>query len=296
MKNIKYPILGLLALAAFLTGCQKTGSNEPFTLTLRATLGNPSATDPGTRVALGDDGLACKWIGNEYITLFSDSGEDDYIFSIASVSSDRRTAEFTYAWPSTPIPAGSYRVAAESLNRIYDGSGDLQIYYPTRYVNQMDQHGLGVLSGESFIGAQKVTVPQGAAALGEIELVPAGALLEIPVKNSTGAPVAVDSLNVSSDQSFLYRRLWHSDGSFSDQDYRERELTVKIKDPDNTIAPGETYRVYKIVMPQTISSEVTFKIITADKKEYSFTRPGKTLEAGLRYTVQGIELVTPDVP
>ena len=203
----------------------------------------------------------------------------------------RRTAQFTYMG-SLP-PAGDYRVSTKWMVRDDNNIGDYDFDFTNDFFPpQKDQHGDGIL--DAFICTQKVTVTEGKADLGDVKLVPAGALPEIPVKNSTGSPVVVDSLYMDTAQSLLYTKVWHPDGSFSDRDMK-KGYSMTIKDPNNTIADGETYRVYLSVMPQTISSDVTFKVITKDeKKEYSFAKPGKTLEAGLRYTVTGIELVAPD--
>ena len=291
---MKKNILAFSICLSFLTlGCSKTDKhssqdpNKGFKVTAT------SVSSPGTKTAIGDDGLSVKWTAGDKLTFATCESEQTptyYHLDIdqSSISPDGTKADFYY--PSGNIPAGTYRVISGGYSSLEaSSSGAVKIG------QEPDQHQTASsdpVSGLMMISPSLVTVQQEASTANvsfEVHFV----MLEIPVNlvsNASGADVTLNSVVLErKDGGDIYTSTYYDCGGSIDYIISTgNEYVSTIIDHAPVLSSGNPYKVRMLVCPQDLG-EYTVTVSTS-AGDFSFDKPAKTLASGMKYTVSGINI------
>ena len=298
MKTTKY-LLSALCLAALAAGCTKDSAmRTPSVEGLRISV---TAATPSTRTALHEDGLTVLWEEGDQLLLISNTSENTYPLTLdkASLSEDSRQADFV---ASQAIPEGEYYLASSNVSTSFASSRTIMFNYGDK-VDRSDfeitvtdatknthEGGLKTMA----LLSDKFTVSEGAAAQDiSVSLKHYSTLLEFPIlltSNTTGTDVTLNSVTISSSDYVFNSGLavvsLYGGGS------KIQDLSVIFSDAP-VLPVGEPYKVYMAALTSGTldlgSSELTVTVSTS-AGDYTFTKPGKALEAGYRYTLGDLNI------
>lgn len=298
MKTTKY-ILSALCLAALAAGCTKDSAMRTSSVEgLRISV---TAATPSTRTALHEDGLTVLWEEGDQLLLISNTSENTYPLTMdkASLSEDSRQADFV---ASQAIPEGEYYLASSNVSTSFASSRTIMFNYGDK-VDRSDfeitvtdatknthEGGLKTMA----LLSDKFTVSEGAASQDiSVSLKHYSTLLEFPIlltSNTTGTDVTLNSVTISSSDHVFNSGLavvsLYGGGS------KIQDLSVIFSDAP-VLPVGEPYKVYMAALTSGTldlgSSELTITVSTS-AGDYTFTKPGKALEAGYRYTLGDLNI------
>lgn len=298
MKTTKY-LLSALCLAALAAGCTKDNAMRSSSIEgLRISV---TAAAPSTRTALHQDGLTVLWEEGDQLLLLSNTSENTYPLTLdkASLSSDRTQADFV---ASQAIPEGEYYLASSNVSTSFASSRTIMFNYGDK-VDRSDfeitvtdatknthEGGLKTMA----LLSDKFTVSEGAASQDiSVSLKHYSTLLEFPIlltSNTTGTDVTLNSVTISSSDHVFNSGLavvsLYGGGS------KIQDLSVIFSDAP-VLPVGEPYKVYMAALTSGTldlgSSELTITVSTS-AGDYTFTKPGKALEAGYRYTLGDLNI------
>ena len=297
MKTTKY-LLSALCLAALAAGCTKDSAMRTSSVEgLRISV---TAATPSTRTALHEDGLTVLWEEGDQLLLISNTSENTYPLTLdkASLSEDSRQADFV---ASQAIPEGEYYLASSNVSTSFASSRTIMFYGdkvdrsdfeitvtdPTKNTHEGGLKTMALLS-------DKFTVSEGAASQDiSVSLKHYSTLLEFPIllpSNTTGTDVTLNSVTISSSDYVFNSGLavvsLYGGGS------KIQDLSVIFSDAP-VLPVGEPYKVYMAALTSGTldlgSSELTITVSTS-AGDYTFTKPGKALEAGYRYTLGDLNI------
>ena len=298
MKTTKY-ILSALCLAALAAGCTKDSAMRTSSVEgLRISV---TAATPSTRTALHEDGLTVLWEEGDQLLLISNTSENTYPLTLdkASLSEDSRQADFV---ASQAIPEGEYYLASSNVSTSFASSRTIMFNYGdkvdrsdfeitvTDATKKTHEGGLKTMA----LLSDKFTVSEGAASQDiSVSLKHYSTLLEFPIlltSNTTGTDVTLNSVTISSSDHVFNSGLavvsLYGGGS------KIQDLSVIFSDAP-VLPVGEPYKVYMAALTSGTldlgSSELTITVSTS-AGDYTFTKPGKALEAGYRYTLGDLNI------
>ena len=298
MKTTKY-LLSALCLAALAAGCTKDSAMRTSSVEgLRISV---TAASPSTRTALHEDGLTVLWEEGDQLLLLSNTSENTYPLTLdkASLSEDSRQADFV---ASQAIPEGEYYLASSNASTSFTSSRTIMFNYGDK-VDRSDfeitvtdatknthEGGLKTMA----LLSDKFTVSEGAAAQDiSVSLKHYSTLLEFPIlltSNTTGTDVTLNSITISSSDHVFNSAL--AVVSLYGGGIKIQDLSVIFSDAP-VLPVGEPYKVYMAALTSGTldlgSSELTITVSTS-AGDYTFTKPGKALEAGYRYTLGDLNI------
>lgn len=298
MKTTKY-LLSALCLAALAAGCTKDSAMRTSSVEgLRISV---TAAAPSTRTALHQDGLTVLWEEGDQLLLISNTSENTYPLTLdkASLSSDRTQADFV---ASQAIPEGEYYLASSNAYARFTSSRTINFNYGDK-VDRSDfeitvtdatknthEGGLKTMA----LLSDKFTVSEGAAAQDiSVSLKHYSTLLEFPIlltSNTTGTDVTLNSVTISSSDYVFNSGL--PVVTLYEKENKIQDLSVIFSDAP-VLPVGEPYKVYMAALTSGRldlgSSELTITVSTS-AGDYTFTKPGKALEAGYRYTLGDLNI------
>ncbi len=248
-----------------------------------------------------EDGLSLLWEEGDQLLLISNTSENTYPLTLdkASLSEDSRQADFV---ASQAIPEGEYYLASSNVSTSFASSRTIMFNYgdkvdrsdfeitvtdPTKNTHEGGLKTMALLS-------DKFTVSEGAAAQDiSVSLKHYSTLLEFPIlltSNTTGTDVTLNSVTISSSDYVFNSGLavvsLYGGGS------KIQDLSVIFSDAP-VLPVGEPYKVYMAALTSGTldlgSSELTITVSTS-AGDYTFTKPGKALEAGYRYTLGDLNI------
>ena len=296
MKTTKY-LLSALCLAALAAGCTKdTGMRTSSVEGLRISV---TATTPSTRTSLHEDGLTVLWEEGDQLLLISNTSENTYPLTLdkASLSEDSRQADFV---ASQAIPEGEYYLASSNASTSFTSSRTIMFNYgdkvdrsdfeitvtdATKNTHEGGLKTMALLSDKFTVSADDTEI--------STSLKHYSTLLEFPIlltSNTTGADVTLNSVTISSSDYVFNSGLpvvsLYGGGS------KVQDLSVIFSDAP-VLPVGEPYKVYMAALTSGTldlgSSELTITVSTS-AGDYTFTKPGKALEAGYRYTLGDLNI------
>ena len=298
MKTTKY-LLSALCLAALAAGCTKDSAMRTSSVEgLRISV---TAATPSTRTALHEDGLTVLWEEGDQLLLLSNTSENTYPLTLdkASLSSDRTQADFV---ASQAIPEGEYYLASSNVSTSFASSRTIMFNYGdkvdrndfeitvTDATKNTHEGGLKTMA----LLSDKFTVSEGAASQDiSVSLKHYSTLLEFPIlltSNTTGTDVTLNSVTISSSDHVFNSAL--AVVSLYGGGIKIQDLSVIFSDAP-VLPVGEPYKVYMAALTSGRldlgSSELTITVSTS-AGDYTFTKPGKALEAGYRYTLGDLNI------
>ena len=298
MKTTKY-LLSALCLAALAAGCTKDSAMRTSSVEgLRISV---TAATPSTRTALHEDGLTVLWEEGDQLLLLSNTSENTYPLTLdkASLSSDRTQADFV---ASQAIPEGEYYLASSNVSTSFASSRTIMFNYGdkvdrndfeitvTDATKNTHEGGLKTMA----LLSDKFTVSEGAASQDiSVSLKHYSTLLEFPIlltSNTTGTDVTLNSVTISSSDHVFNSAL--AVVSLYGGGIKIQDLSVIFSDAP-VLPVGEPYKVYMAALTSGTldlgSSELTITVSTS-AGDYTFTKPGKALEAGYRYTLGDLNI------
>lgn len=296
MKTTKY-ILSALCLAALAAGCTKDSAMRTSSVEgLRISV---TAATPSTRTALHEDGLTVLWEEGDQLLLISNTSENTYPLTLdkASLSEDSRQADFV---ASQAIPEGEYYLASSNVSTSFASSRTIMFNYgdkvdrsdfeitvtdPTKNTHEGGLKTMALLSDKFTVSADDTEI--------STSLKHYSTLLEFPIlltSNTTGTDVTLNSVTISSSDYVFNSGLpvvsLYGGGS------KVQYLSVIFSDAP-VLPVGEPYKVYMAALTSGTldlgSSELTITVSTS-AGDYTFTKPGKALEAGYRYTLGDLNI------
>ncbi len=296
MKTTKY-LLSALCLAALAAGCTKDSAMRTSSVEgLRISV---TAATPSTRTALHEDGLTVLWEEGDQLLLLSNTSENTYPLTLdkASLSSDRTQADFV---ASQAIPEGEYYLASSNASTSFASSRTIMFNYgdkvdrsdfeitvtdATKNTHEGGLKTMALLSDKFTVSADDTEI--------STSLKHYSTLLEFPIlltSNTTGADVTLNSVTISSSDHVFNSGLpvvsLYGGGS------KVQDLSVIFSDAP-VLPVGEPYKVYMAALTSGTldlgSSELTITVSTS-AGDYTFTKPGKALEAGYRYTLGDLNI------
>ena len=260
-----------------------------------------TAATPSTRTALHEDGLTVLWEEGDQLLLISNTSENTYPLTLdkASLSEDSRQADFV---ASQAIPEGEYYLASSNVSTSFASSRTIMFNYgdkvdrsdfeitvtdPTKNTHEGGLKTMALLS-------DKFTVSEGATSQDiSVSLKHYSTLLEFPIlltSNTTGTDVTLNSVTISSSDHVFNSAL--AVVSLYGGGIKIQDLSVIFSDAP-VLPVGEPYKVYMAALTSGRldlgSSELTITVSTS-AGDYTFTKPGKALEAGYRYTLGDLNI------
>ena len=218
----------------------------------------------------------------------------------SSLSSDRTQADFV---ASQAIPQGEYYLASSNaipglesdphtITFLYSdrtdlATGNITVTDATKNTHEGGLKTMALLS-------DKFTVSEGAASQDiSVSLKHYSTLLEFPIlltSNTTGTDVTLNSVTISSSDHVFNSAL--AVVSLYGGGIKIQDLSVIFSDAP-VLPVGEPYKVYMAALTSGRldlgSSELTITVSTS-AGDYTFTKPGKALEAGYRYTLGDLNI------
>ena len=298
MKTTKY-LLSALCLAALAAGCTKDSAMRTSSVEgLRISV---TAATPSTRTALHEDGLTVLWEEGDQLLLISNTSENTYPLTLdkSSLSSDGTQADFV---ASQAIPEGEYYLASSNVSTSFASSRTIMFNYGdkvdrndfeitvTDATKNTHEGGLKTMA----LLSDKFTVSEGAASQDiSVSLKHYSTLLEFPIlltSNTTGTDVTLNSVTISSSDHVFNSAL--AVVSLYGGGIKIQDLSVIFSDAP-VLPVGEPYKVYMAALTSGTldlgSSELTITVSTS-AGDYTFTKPGRALEAGYRYTLGDLNI------
>ena len=295
MKTTKY-LLSALCLAALAAGCTKDSAMRTSSVEgLRISV---TAATPSTRTALHEDGLTVLWEEGDQLLLISNTSENTYPLTLdkASLSEDSRQADFV---ASQAIPEGEYYLASSNVSTSFASSRTIMFNYGDK-VDRSDfeitvtdatknthEGGLKTMA----LLSDKFTVSADATEI-STPLKHYSTLLELPIllsSNTTGADVKLNQITLETSSGKFLPRIQMGFGANTNT---ISSLSVTFADTP-ALPVGEPYKVYMAALTSGTldlgSSELTITVSTS-AGDYTFTKPGKALEAGYRYTLGDLNI------
>ena len=232
--------------------------------------------------------------------MISNTSENTYPLTLdkSSLSSDGTQADFV---ASQAIPEGEYYLASSNVSTSFASSRTIMFNYGdkvdrndfeitvTDATKNTHEGGLKTMA----LLSDKFTVSEGAASQDiSVSLKHYSTLLEFPIlltSNTTGTDVTLNSVTISSSDHVFNSALAVVSlyGGIKIQD-----LSVIFSDAP-VLPVGEPYKVYMAALTSGTldlgSSELTITVSTS-AGDYTFTKPGKALEAGYRYTLGDLNI------
>ena len=258
-----------------------------------------TATTPSTRTALYEDGLSLLWEEGDQLLLISNTSENTYPLTLdkASLSEDSRQADFV---ASQAIPEGEYYLASSNVSTSFASSRTIMFNYgdkvdrsdfeitvtdATKNTHEGGLKTMALLSDKFAVSADDTEI--------STSLKHYSTLLELPIlltSNTTGTDVTLNSVTISSSNHVFNSGLavvsLYGGGS------KIQDLSVIFSDAP-VLPVGEPYKVYMAALTSGTldlgSSELTITVSTS-AGDYTFTKPGKALEAGYRYTLGDLNI------
>lgn len=296
MKTTKY-LLSALCLAALAAGCTKDNAMRSSSIEgLRISV---TAAAPSTRTALHQDGLTVLWEEGDQLLLLSNTSKNTYPLTLdkSSLSSDGTQADFV---ASQAIPEGEYYLASSNASTSFTSSRTIMFNYgdkvdrsdseitvtdPTKNTHEGGLKTMALLSDKFAVSADDTEI--------STSLKHYSTLLEFPIlltSNTTGTDVTLNSVTISSSDYVFNSGLpvvsLYGGGS------KIQDLSVIFSDAP-VLPVGEPYKVYMAALTSGRldlgSSELTITVSTS-AGDYTFTKPGKALEAGYRYTLGDLNI------
>lgn len=296
MKTTKY-LLSALCLAALAAGCTKDNAMRSSSIEgLRISV---TAAAPSTRTALHEDGLTVLWEEGDQLLLISNTSENTYPLTLdkSSLSSDGTQADFV---ASQAIPEGEYYLASSNASTSFASSRTIMFNYgdkvdrsdfeitvtdATKNTHEGGLKTMALLSDKFTVSADDTEI--------STSLKHYSTLLEFPIlltSNTTGTDVTLNSVTISSSDYVFNSGLavvsLYGGGS------KIQDLSVIFSDAP-VLPVGEPYKVYMAALTSGTldlgSSELTITVSTS-AGDYTFTKPGKALEAGYRYTLGDLNI------
>ena len=296
MKTTKY-LLSALCLAALAAGCTKDSAMRTSSVEgLRISV---TAAAPSTRTALHQDGLTVLWEEGDQLLLLSNTSKNTYPLTLdkSSLSSDGTQADFV---ASQAIPEGEYYLASSNVSTSFASSRTIMFNYgdkvdrndfeitvtdATKNTHEGGLKTMALLSDKFTVSADDTEI--------STSLKHYSTLLEFPIlltSNTTGADVTLNSVTISSSDYVFNSGLpvvsLYGGGS------KVQDLSVIFSDAP-VLPVGEPYKVYMAALTSGRldlgSSELTITVSTS-AGDYTFTKPGKALEAGYRYTLGDLNI------
>ena len=296
MKTTKY-LLSALCLAALAAGCTKDSAMRTSSVEgLRISV---TAASPSTRTALHEDGLTVLWEEGDQLLLLSNTSKNTYPLTLdkSSLSSDGTQADFV---ASQAIPEGEYYLASSNASTSFTSSRTIMFNYgdkvdrsdfeitvtdATKNTHEGGLKTMALLSDKFTVSADDTEI--------STSLKHYSTLLEFPIlltSNTTGADVTLNSVTISSSDYVFNSGLpvvsLYGGGS------KVQDLSVIFSDAP-VLPVGEPYKVYMAALTSGTldlgSSELTITVSTS-AGDYTFTKPGKALEAGYRYTLGDLNI------
>ena len=296
MKTTKY-LLSALCLAALAAGCTKDSAMRTSSVEgLRISV---TAATPSTRTALHEDGLTVLWEEGDQLLLLSNTSKNTYPLTLdkSSLSSDGTQADFV---ASQAIPEGEYYLASSNASTSFASSRTIMFNYgdkvdrsdfeitvtdATKNTHEGGLKTMALLSDKFTVSADDTEI--------STSLKHYNTLLEFPIlltSNTTGADVTLNSVTISSSDYVFNSGLpvvsLYGGGS------KAQDLSVIFSDAP-VLPVGEPYKVYMAALTSGTldlgSSELTITVSTS-AGDYTFTKPGKALEAGYRYTLGDLNI------
>ena len=297
MKTTKY-LLSALCLAALAAGCTKDNAMRTSSSVEGLRISVTAAT-PSTRTALHEDGLTVLWEEGDQLLLISNTSENTYPLTLdkASLSEDSRQADFV---ASQAIPEGEYYLASSNASTSFASSRTIMFNYgdkvdmgdfeitatdATKNTHEGGLKTMALLSDKFTVSADDTEI--------STSLKHYSTLLEFPIlltSNTTGTDVTLNSVTISSsdyvfNSGLAVVSLYGGGGKIQD-------LSVIFSDAP-VLPVGEPYKVYMAALTSGTldlgSSELTITVSTS-AGDYTFTKPGKALEAGYRYTLGDLNI------
>ena len=296
MKTTKY-LLSALCLAALAAGCTKDNAMRSSSIEgLRISV---TAAAPSTRTALHQDGLTVLWEEGDQLLLLSNTSKNTYPLTLdkASLSSDRTQADFV---ASQAIPEGEYYLASSNVSTSFASSRTIMFNYgdkvdksdfeitvtdATKNTHEGGLKTMALLSDKFAVSADDTEI--------STSLKHYSTLLEFPIlltSNTTGTDVTLNSVTISSSDHVFNSAL--AVVSLYGGGIKIQDLSVIFSDAP-VLPVGEPYKVYMAALTSGTldlgSSELTITVSTS-AGDYTFTKPGKALEAGYRYTLGDLNI------
>ena len=296
MKTTKY-LLSALCLAALAAGCTKDSAMRTSSVEgLRISV---TAATPSTRTALHEDGLTVLWEEGDQLLLLSNTSKNTYPLTLdkSSLSSDGTQADFV---ASQAIPEGEYYLASSNASTSFTSSRTIMFNYgdkvdrsdfeitvtdATKNTHEGGLKTMALLSDKFTVSADDTEI--------STSLKHYSTLLEFPIlltSNTTGADVTLNSVTISSSDYVFNSGLpvvsLYGGGS------KVQDLSVIFSDAP-VLPVGEPYKVYMpllAVNPLDLSGEEVTLTVSTSAGDYAFTKPGKALEAGYRYTLGDLNI------
>ena len=297
MKTTKY-LLSALCLAALAAGCTKDNAMRTSSSVEGLRISVTAAT-PSTRTALHEDGLTVLWEEGDQLLLISNTSENTYPLTLdkSSLSSDGTQADFI---ASQAIPEGEYYLASSNASTSFTSSRTIMFNYgdkvdmgdfeitatdATKNTHEGGLKTMALLSDKFTVSADDTEI--------STSLKHYSTLLEFPIlltSNTTGTDVTLNSVTISSSDYVFNSGLpvvsLYGGGS------KIQDLSVIFSDAP-VLPVGEPYKVYMAALTSGTldlgSSELTITVSTS-AGDYTFTKPGKALEAGYRYTLGDLNI------
>lgn len=296
MKTTKY-LLSALCLAALAAGCTKDNAMRSSSIEgLRISV---TAAAPSTRTALHEDGLTVLWEEGDQLLLLSNTSKNTYPLTLdkSSLSSDGTQADFV---ASQAIPEGEYYLASSNVSTSFASSRTIMFNYgdkvdrsdfeitvtdATKNTHEGGLKTMALLSDKFTVSADDTEI--------STSLKHYSTLLEFPIlltSNTTGADVTLNSVTISSSDYVFNSAL--AVVSLYGGGIKIQDLSVIFSDAP-VLPVGEPYKVYMAALTSGTlnlgSSELTITVSTS-AGDYTFTKPGKALEAGYRYTLGDLNI------
>lgn len=298
MKTTKY-LLSALCLAALAAGCTKDSAMRTSSVEgLRISV---TAATPSTRTALHEDGLTVLWEEGDQLQLIPTRTDNDNVYTLtldpSSLSSDRTQADFV---ASQAIPQGEYYLASSNaipglesdphtITFLYSdrtdlATGNITVTDATKNTHEGGLKTMALLSDKFTVSADapEISTP----------LKHYSTLLELPIllsSNTTGADVKLNQITLETSSGKFLPRIQMGFGANTNT---ISSLSVTFADTP-ALSVGEPYKVYMpllAVNPLDLSGEEVTLTVSTSAGDYTFTKPGKALEAGYRYTLGDLNI------
>ena len=298
MKTTKY-ILSSLCLAALAAGCTKdTGMRTSSVEGLRISV---TATTPSTRTSLHEDGLSLLWEEGDQLQLIPTNADNDNIYTLTldekSLSSDGTQADFV---ASQAIPEGEYYLASSNakpgmesdphtITFLYSDSKDaaasnITVTDATKNTHEGGLKTMALLSDKFAVSADDTEILT--------SLKHYSTLLELPIlltSNTTGADVTLNKITLeTSSEKFPTSIQMDLDTP------TETSPSLSVTFSDTPVLPtGKPYKAYMPLLAVNsldLSGEEITITVSTSAGDFTFTKPGRTLEPGYRYTLSDLNI------
>ena len=298
MKTTKY-LLSALCLAALAAGCTKDSAMRTSSVEgLRISV---TAASPSTRTALHEDGLSLLWEEGDQLQLIPTNVDNDNIYTLTldekSLSSDGTQADFV---ASQAIPEGEYYLASSNakpgmesdphtITFLYSDSKDaaasnITVTDATKNTHEGGLKTMALLSDRFAVSADDTEILT--------SLKHYSTLLELPIlltSNTTGADVTLNKITLeASSEKFPTSIQMDLDTP------TETSPSLSVTFSDTPVLPaGEPYKAYMPLLAVNsldLSGEKITITVSTSAGDFTFTKPGRTLEPGYRYTLSDLNI------